>query len=622
MVREVSMKRIQIVLLITMLFCRLPGVAQTTVTGKTNVGSFGAKPAALSASVKFSEPSGNNSLDAGETSTLQVTVVNNGGSTAKRVVAKAMLPEGIVGLKLTSPIQVGDIGPGESKNISFHLSASKDVPSRSVKIEFVVSDATGTRTGPQAIVVNVTGAIPAVLTTTMSFSESSGNNVLDAGETGSIELRIFNTGGSVAKNVVAKSVIPPGTIGLKIVPVIPVGDISPDSSTRVSFRLSAAENVPTQKVALRVEVSGDAGIQIEPQTVLVSLKERIIAPDVTPPEISLIEPSNITTRGFKPVTSGPAIITSSSSITVRGLANDSGGVAVVLVNGAETQLSQTEVGTAFVHQALLSLGANEVEIKAIDKFRNENTITILVKREENFIRGQYYALVMTVQDYGDKSMNDLEYPIKDGQSLVDILTKEYSFDKQNVVFLKNPDRRTVINEFQNLRRRLSENDNLLIFYAGHGYWDEALKQGYWLPSNASADDPSEWVSNSTVRDYIRGITTKHTLLISDACFSGGIFKTRDPFIRPDAAIQKIYETPSRRAMTSGSLRSVPDRSVFIEFLIKRLRESKDKYIYAQKLYINLKDAVINNSPNNQTPLYGVINESGDEGEGDFVFVRR
>jgi hypothetical protein len=187
--------------------------------------------------------------------------------------------------------------------------------------------------------------------------------------------------------------------------------------------------------------------------------------------------------------------------------------------------------------------------------------------------------------------------------------------------LKDPDRKEIMKAFTDLRGKLTSNDNLVIFYAGHGIWDEGLRQGYWLPSNASASEPSEWLPNSTVRDYIRGIKSKHTLLLADACFSGGIFKTRDALPRPDMAVQKTYELPSKTAITSGAMKSVPDKSVFIEYLVKKLKENKEKYLYAQKLYLQLKDPVINNSPNSQTPLHGVINEAGDEG-GDFIFVKR
>jgi hypothetical protein len=110
-------------------------------------------------------------------------------------------------------------------------------------------------------------------------------------------------------------------------------------------------------------------------------------------------------------------------------------------------------------------------------------------------------------------------------------------------------------------------------------------------------------------------------VISDACFSGGLFKVREVFVKPDVSIEKIYEMPSRKAITSGALKTVPDRSVFLEYLVKNLERNRAKYLYSEKLYIDMKPAVINNSPVNQTPLYGTIQGAGDEG-GDFIFIRR
>lgn len=235
---------------------------------------------------------------------------------------------------------------------------------------------------------------------------------------------------------------------------------------------------------------------------------------------------------------------------------------------------------------------------------------------------QYYALLMSVQEYADEDINDLVYPEQDAQSLHDVLTEYYSFSKDNIKMLKNPTRQSIISTIQDLRNQLTENDNLLLFYAGHGIWDEDLQQGYWLPSDAEPYNPANWISNSDIRDYIKAIKTKHTLLIADACFSGGIFKTRDPMIDADKSVQDIYNISSRRAITSGAKKTVPDKSVFIEFLIKRLSENQEKYLETQKLFIQMKDAVINNSPVRQTPMYGIIQETGDEGGGDFIFIKK
>jgi hypothetical protein len=129
----------------------------------------------------------------------------------------------------------------------------------------------------------------------------------------------------------------------------------------------------------------------------------------------------------------------------------------------------------------------------------------------------------------------------------------------------------------------------------------------------------KWFRNSTLRDFIGSIQTRHTVLIADACFSGAIFKTRAAFAAPSQGIQKLYELPSRKAMTSGILQQVPDESVFIKYLIKRLEENEEKYLPSEVLFSSFKTAVMENSSN--VPQFGTIQNVGDEG-GDFIFITR
>ena len=234
---------------------------------------------------------------------------------------------------------------------------------------------------------------------------------------------------------------------------------------------------------------------------------------------------------------------------------------------------------------------------------------------------KYYALIIGINEYNDPDINDLEEPLNDAANLYEVLTNNYSFEEENISRLINPTRNDIIRELDRLAYQLSENDNLIIFYAGHGLWDEQLKKGYWIPTDATTSNRANWFSNSDLRDYIGGIKAKHTLLISDACFGGGIFKTRQAFADITPAIVELYKLPSRKAMTSGAMTTVPDKSVFIEYLIKRLEENDESVLSAEQLFASFKIAVINNSSTNQVPQFGEIRETGDEG-GDFLFIKR
>lgn len=347
--------------------------------------------------------------------------------------------------------------------------------------------------------------------------------------------------------------------------------------------------------------------------------------DAGPPSIVIISPD---------VTRAVSVVPRKSNVTVIGVAESKAGIADVIINGQPAGMD--EKGN-FSADVLVKVGKNEITVTAIDLYGRQTTKQFVVNREADkvaratkeepaaesgLMTGKYHALLIAVQDYANPEIGKLDYPLSDARQLMAVLGSRYTFDRANITLLHNPDRRTIYKTLQSMRKQLKAEDSLLIFYAGHGMWLDDMKQGFWLPRDAAGlNDPSDWIPNSNIRDYIKAIKAKHILLIADACFSGGIFKLRDAQISPDTSMEKIYELPSRKAMTSGSLKTVPDQSVFVEFLIKRLAENKDPYLDAHKLFARMREGVIHNSRTKQTPLYGAINEAGDEG-GDFIFVRK
>src|SRR5258708_28461587 len=262
--------------------------------------------------------------------------------------------------------------------------------------------------------------------------------------------------------------------------------------------------------------------------------------------------------------------------------------------------------------------SNSVTIEVVKPKENDADITLQTLGITKVPK--YYALVVGVSDYknaGPKLPN-LDMPSKDAGKLASLLVEKYTFDPKDVTLLKNPTREDLINEFELLDDKITEKDNLLIFYAGHGFYDKEKDFGYWLPADAKIDSRSAWIANSTIKDYVGGINSKHTLLITDACFGGSIFKTRSV----DAIIMQfnqMYKSNSRKAMTSGSLTEVPDKSIFLKYLIKALYENNDVFLSASKLFNRIYEPITNNT--STLPQMGVIQGAGDEG-GDFIFIKK
>lgn len=347
-----------------------------------------------------------------------------------------------------------------------------------------------------------------------------------------------------------------------------------------------------------------------------------------PPTIVILEPDVEEKRGFK--------IVEAKNILVKGIATDADGIYEITINDVEA--SVTENGT-FTANVPLKYGKNDLIVKASDLKRASSTKSFVIKRNSPNIDtdvtinndekedldigfGKYYALVIGVSSYQDKSIPDLKgEPLKDAQSLADVLISNYSFAKENVTVLKNPTENEIIKEFYNLKNKVGNNDNLVIFYAGHGNYDKVSEKGYWMPSDANMEFEGNVILNTSIVSYIKSINSKHTLLIADACFSGSILTQSREYKEASKAVQMKYALPSRKAITSGTLTTVPNESVFMKYLLKRLKENTENYLSAGQLFNMIEDPVINNTTGGNQPQYAPISRTGDEG-GDFIFIKR
>ena len=232
--------------------------------------------------------------------------------------------------------------------------------------------------------------------------------------------------------------------------------------------------------------------------------------------------------------------------------------------------------------------------------------------------GDYYALVIGNNDY--QQLSPLRTAINDARAVSTLLEVEYGF---NVKLLENATRVDIVKSISTLRSQVGNQDNLLIYYAGHGHLDEAANEGYWLPIDASRDDPSNWVTTDQIVGQIRGMQAKHVMVVADSCFSGTMTRAIKIEQRTPDYLQRIVKTKSRTVLTSGGLEPIMDsgggsHSVFAEAFITLLAENTE-VLDASQLFRQLRPKVMVNS--DQTPEYGDIRKAGHDG-GDFLFVRR
>jgi hypothetical protein len=240
--------------------------------------------------------------------------------------------------------------------------------------------------------------------------------------------------------------------------------------------------------------------------------------------------------------------------------------------------------------------------------------------------GRYFALIIGIDAYSGE-WTPLKNAVNDAKALAAQLTTSYEFQSIRTLYNEQATRANILKEYEWLIANVGANDNLLIFYSGHGDYKENIQRGYWVPADAKTSSISELICNTDIQSFLGGIKSKHTFLIADACFSGDIFRGKTltiPYENSFKYYNQIYSKTSRSALTSGGIEPVMDggkdgHSVFSYYLLKSLSTNQNQFFDASQLFNDIKVAVINNS--NQTPAFSPIINTGDEG-GQFIFIKK
>jgi uncharacterized caspase-like protein len=199
-----------------------------------------------------------------------------------------------------------------------------------------------------------------------------------------------------------------------------------------------------------------------------------------------------------------------------------------------------------------------------------------------------------------------------------------------VTKLTNVGKQVIIAKLAEMTMGMKKNDNLLIYYAGHGQVD-AEGRGYWIPVDGRADDPGSWIGNDQVNDYLGASEAKHVMVVADSCYSGTMSGNAIRPIPLDAKEEDllfISRVKARTVITSGGLQPVLDdggsgHSIFAHAFLTALRQA-DGLAEGYRLYEEVSELVGQRSaiarlP--QRPQYSALRHAGHEGS-EFFFLPR
>ena len=238
--------------------------------------------------------------------------------------------------------------------------------------------------------------------------------------------------------------------------------------------------------------------------------------------------------------------------------------------------------------------------------------------------GSSYALLIGINRYA--SLPSLLTAVNDARAVDTVLRERYGFTTR---VLEDASRYSVLSALNDYDTLLKDGDNLLVYYAGHGYYDQEANKAYWLPADAQAKNRANWIIADDITSDIRAIPARHVLLISDSCYSGGLTRDASPVSTPQERgefLRKMNSYRSRTLLASGGTEPVADgggsdgHSIFASVLLTGLQQFESPAFAARELfdrYIQVSVA----GRSHQVPQYQLIRDSGHDG-GDFIFVRK
>ncbi|MEM7353229.1 MAG: caspase family protein [Acidobacteriota bacterium] len=356
------------------------------------------------------------------------------------------------------------------------------------------------------------------------------------------------------------------------------------------------------------------------------------------PSIEIVRPDILATRG-------PSLIPiagEADAVEIVGRVTSPAGLRKLTVN----QTTHTTDARGFFRVEAPGAERTEIEIRAIDLRGQEAQLSLILMPHASgqgpsppampdgnlelppgLDTGRYHALIISIANY--KSLPALKTAGHDAEQIESLLAAKYGFE---TTLLRDPTYFEILLRLDSLRRNLGPRDNLLIYYAGHGTLnDEQL--GFWLPADADLEDPSHWIPNDLISDYLSTIEAKHILVVSDSCYSGTLTQsslTRLPsdLSSPDQQqqIRTLLDGKSRTVLTSGGLQPVLDEgggahSVFAKAFLSVLSLNRG-VLLGTRLHQAVAARVSYAADAlglEQTPDYAPVRHAGHEA-GDFFLV--
>jgi hypothetical protein len=567
------MKRINAYLLVTALIVAGPGLNAQVISGassvkKIQVGttSKAVTPPTVTSKVKampdlvikdelFADLSSNNIIDGGESSYINFKIQNLGSGVAKSVSVNVSLKnKQIRGLTYTPKIDIGDIQPNASKDVTINISGGMDMPVAIAEFKIEVMEAQGFDAYPLEMKIETQPFQPPnlVVADAVFSTESGGKLKLNT----PIQLKILlqNIGKGDAKNVGLSFAFPnPDCVVLGETDQYSLGVMKAGETKELDFIFTATRRYKDPLIPVEVKISESLGKYSHDSIVRVKLDQDLVAQN------------NVVIN---------AIVTPTLAVTKASLSS-------------EVDKNIPRENRKDPNKYALIIG-NEEYSKYQQGLNSEMNVA--------FARND----ASVVRDY---ALQALGFPESNVFFLQDATTGEMN-QKLDLIC--------------KLASKTGNTAELLFYYAGHGLPDENTHIPYIIPVDVSGTNIYQAIKLTDVYKKFSETGAKKITIFMDACFTGGgrgsgLLATRSVKVKP--AEETLDGNLVVFSASSGEQSALPytreKHGMFTYFLLKKIQETGGNLNYKELTDFVIKNVSLESLRVNQKEQDPAVNVSAD-----------
>ncbi|MGA2254652.1 MAG: protein kinase, partial [Thermoguttaceae bacterium] len=187
----------------------------------------------------------------------------------------------------------------------------------------------------------------------------------------------------------------------------------------------------------------------------------------------------------------------------------------------------------------------KIEHEAIDT-NSQSAITATAIAAERSTDATRWALIVAVQNYDDKQLSPLSYPLADAQLVADVLTKRYRILADQLRVLKDPSAVELEQQAPEFLKKIGADGRLIVYFVGHACKDDG-GQVFLAPKDFRSNQPAvngrplQWLV-----DLVEDCPAKEKLLLLDGSHTGsGAEQAAEP---SSAEMIRALKPQSNRAL--------------------------------------------------------------------------